>query len=471
MRARLFRLNIVGIVTAEKEKRGNLLRVYADIRMVKIVFLGFISGFPWLLIASMLTLWLKDEGLSRSGITLFGAVFAVYAFNALWAPLVDGVKIPFLTARFGRRRSWILLMQAVIAVAMAGMFALPSAEGYLWWVALLTLIIAIASATQDVAIDAMRIELIGEDEPEKIGAGSAMAVSGWWLGFGGGKALAFPFVQWLQETGVANAWQAGYLSLIVVVALCACGVVFFLRVPAAAAANAPNPPPASLREAGGGVMVRALKLYVSPIASFIRRYTLGLALALLGFIFFFKIGEAFLGKTSLIFYKEIGFSTSEIGLLSGGLGTVTICVFAIFGSFFNARYGLFKGIVLGGIAMASTNLLFAVLAHYPEKWLFVTAVVADQFTTAVSTVAFVAFLSQLCDRRYTATQYAALASVGNGSRTLLAAGSGALVDALGGNWALFFVITVMMVLPSLLVLFIVRKQLAPIMTGKKTNIL
>ena len=241
-----------------------MLRLYRDWRMAKIFFLGFISGFPWLLIASMVALWLKEEGLSRSGIGLFGLVFGVYAINALWAPVIDGIKIPFLSKMFGQRRAWIILMQIVIAVCMLCIFLLPSVNGYLgifenfppllnlltqygdsWWaksilildsrlfyLALLVFIIATASATQDVAIDATRIEMIKTEEPEKISAGSAMATSGWWLGFGGGKALALPFVQLLQEAGIVNAWQSGYLALTVIVILCIMGVIFFIRVPA-----------------------------------------------------------------------------------------------------------------------------------------------------------------------------------------------------------------------------------------------
>ena len=206
-------------------------------------------------------------------------------------------------------------------------------------------------------------------------------------------------------------------------------------------------------------------LYVRPVAGFVSQYKLKLSLLLLAFIFFFKIGEAFLGRMSVVFYKEAGFSISDIGLISGGLGTITVCIFAIFGSAINARYGLFRGVLIGGIAMASTNILLACLAFYPERWLFAVAAVADQFTTSVSTVAFVAFLSQLCERRYAATQYAALASLGNLSRTTLAASSGLLVDALGGNWFLFFIITALMVLPSLAILVFNRARLAPVMSG------
>ena len=170
-------------------------------------------------------------------------------------------------------------------------------------------------------------------------------------------------------------------------------------------------------------------------------------------------------------HKEIGFSKSDIALYQKGLGTFSVCFFSVVGSLINARYGLFKGIFACGVAMASTNLLFALLAAHPVKWLFTVAVVTDQFTTAISTVAFVAFISQLCDRTYTATQYAAFASLGNLSRTTLSAGSGMVVDALGGNWSLFFVLTTLMVVPSLVLLLVVRKDLKPLMEGRTTRVL
>ena len=436
------------------------LSVYRDMRMLKILLLGFISGFPWLLIGSMLSLWLKEEGLSRSSIGLFGLAFSVYAVNALWAPAVDGVRLPFFSA-LGRRRSWIVLMQIFIAAAAFGLFLLPSAAGALHLAAILIFMIAAASATQDVAIDALRIELIGKDEPEKVGPGAAMATSGWWLGFGGGKAVALPLVSFLQETEVAAAWQWGYLAMLAVVVLSSVLLILFVKEsPAKAAAVV-----AVEKKEGRNIFFRAGDIYAAPIKSFVSRHALRLALLLLAFVFFFKIGEAFLGRMSIVFYKEIGFSKNEIGLLSGGLGTITVCIFAVLGSGINARYGLYRGIVIGGIAMATTNLLFALLAFWPERWLFGAAVVADQFTTSVSTVAFVAFISQLCAREYAATQYAALASLGNLSRTTLAAGSGFLIDGLDGDWPIFFLLTALMVTPSLLILFFRRRQIAPLMRG------
>ena len=443
------------------------LSVYRDRRMAKIILLGTISGFPWLLIGSMLSLWLKDEELSRTGIGLFGLVFTVYAVNALWAPIVDRVRIPFLSAKFGRRRAWIFAMQFVIAAAMIAMASISSAADSLFWIALIALIIATASATQDVAVDALRIELIGEKEGRKIGAGAAMATSGWWLAYAGGKVVALPLVGWMQSVGIENAWQAGYLAMLVVIGICV--ALLALYVPEKSAAPGAD----SFRGRASPVELArlALSLYVNPVKSFLNRHTVRVGILLLFFIFLFKIGEAFLGRMSVVFYREVGFSVSDIGIVSGGAGAVTTIVFSVLGGIVNARYGLMAGIVLGGVAMASTNLLFAALAYHPENWLFVVAVVADQFTAAVSTVAFVAFLSQLCDRRHTATQYAALASLGNLSRTTLSASAGAVVDFMEGNWPLFFVLTTLMVLPSLAILWAARRDLAPTMRGATTRML
>ena len=431
-----------------------ILLLYRDVRMLRILLIGAMSGLPQVAILSMLTLWLQESGFSRTDIGLFGLVLVVYAVNVVWAPLVDAVRIPVLADALGPRRAWIVAMQSVIAVCLVILSTLEPV-GQIEWIAIWALVLATAGATQDIAIDALRIEQFRQDEPRKVGGGSAMATSGWWIGYGLGGALALWLVDMLQAAGDAHAWQRGYLILLVVAATL---MGLFLRfVPES---SPPQRPPRSV-----GLVGQAVAMYVQPIGSFVLRYGARLALVLLLAIFLFKVGEAFLGRMSLVFYTEIGFSKSDIALYSKGYGAVSIAVFAVLGSLINARYGLLRGIIVGGAAMALTNLLFALLAWYPSEGLFVVAVIADQFTTAVSTVAFVAFLSQLCDRNWTATQYAALASLGTLSRTLLAAGSGILVDGLGGDWPLFFVITTLMVLPSLLLIMLNRRQLAPFMEG------
>lgn len=443
----------------------SLLAIYKDSRMPKILLIGIISGFPWILIASMMSLWLKAEGLSRTGIGLFGLVFTVYAFNLFWAPLVDSVKLPILS-RLGQRRSWIVLMQACILVLMVLMsFAEPKSN--LVFVSILAFLIALCSATQDVAVDALRIELVGRLETAKVGAGSAMATSGWWIGFGGFGAVGLVIAEYFEQSaGLENYWQMTYLTMTLAVIVSVVLLLKFVKEPERDESQA-----APMKGDLEALAKRFVDIFVDPVKSFVRNYGVQIGLTIIALVFLFKIGEAFLGRMSIIFYKEVGFSKSDIALYSKGYGTLALCVFAVIGSLINARFGLYRGLLVGGIAMASTNLLFAWLAINPTEWLFAVAVVTDQFTTAVSTVALVAFLSQLCDRAYAATQYAALASLGNLSRTTLAAASGAMVDGLGGNWSLFFVITTLMVLPSLCLLLYVRKDLRGIMAGKTTKLL
>ena len=220
----------------ETARPGKALSVYADWRMAQILLLGFVSGFPWVLIGSMITLWLQEEGFSRSGIGLFGLVFTVYAFNMLWAPLVDSVRIPLLGRMLGQRRSWILAMQGVIALGVLALSRLDPAESIVA-MSVWALAIAVASATQDVAIDATRIELIGRMEPRKVGAGSAMATSGWWAGYGLGGSLALFAAQAFQDRGVEAYWPAAFLVTLGVIAASVADAgagFFFVRVHAGA---------------------------------------------------------------------------------------------------------------------------------------------------------------------------------------------------------------------------------------------
>jgi len=197
-----------------------------------------------------------------------------------------------------------------------------------------------------------------------------------------------------------------------------------------------------------------------PVLSFFKRNGFKIALGILGFVFLFKIGEAFLGRMSIVFYKEIGFSKGDIALYSKGIGWITTVVFTLLGGLFAIRSGVIKAMFISGILMAATNLLFAVLAWSGKsELLFAAAVLLDDIAAAFATVAFVAFISLLVDRTYTATQYALLASIGTLGRTTLAASSGELVDWLNGDWGIFFVITSIMVIPSLILLWFIKNKL------------
>ena len=458
------------------QKTVEAFAVYFERRMARIFLLGIVSGFPWVLIGTSLSLWLQEDGFSRSTIGWAGLIFAVYAFNFLWAPLVDRIRVPWLSERLGHRRAWIVVLQAVILVCLVLWNALQPTEN-LSGVVAVGLVIAVASATQDITIDAFRIEQFGRTERESMSAGAATAVVGWWTGFKLGGVVALGTAQAFQNAGVENYWQRTFLVLGVVVVLCNIGLLFVREKSAAEriAAQAENDDliAARLNLPGpfGHIAVWLAGTVAGPLMSFFRRNGFAIAAAVLGFVFLFKIGEAFLGRMSLVFYKEVGFSKSDIALYAGGLGWVTTVTFTVLGGLFAIRVGLVRAMFLAGIAMAITNLVFAALAWTGKsEAVFAAAVVVDDLTSAFATVIFVAFISMLVDRTYTATQYALLASIGTAGRTLLAASSGELVDWLQGDWGTFFVITTLMVMPSLLCLWAIRTKLDDILTGARVRL-
>ena len=449
----------------KKQTLTETFSIYFDRRMIKILLLGAISGFPWVIIGSSLSLWLKEDGLSRSTIGWAGLIFAVYAFNYLWAPIIDRVRIPWLTNKIGHRRGWIVLMQTIILISLI-LWSLINPTTNLGLVVSIGLIIAIASATQDITVDALRIEQIGENEGKSMQAGAAMAVVGWWTGYKLGGVVALTSAEFFQNFGFENYWQITFLVLGIVIIACNIGLMFVNEALQTDRGENQNKTDKMIENKLGSSNLFTKTIawltgtVMGPIISFFKKNGFNIALAILAFIFLFKIGEAFLGRMSVIFYKEIGFTKSDIALYSKGLGWLTTVIFTLLGGLFAIRSGVIKAMFVSGILMASTNLLFSLLAWSGKsELLFAIAVVFDDMAAAFATVAFVAFISMLVDRTYTATQYALLASIGTAGRTTLAASSGALVDWLNGDWGIFFIITAIMVIPSLIFLYMIRHKL------------
>ena len=449
----------------KKQTISETFAIYFEKRMAKILLLGIISGFPWVLIGSSLSLWLKEDGLSRSTIGWAGLIFGVYAFNYLWAPAVDRIRIPWLTNKLGHRRGWIVVMQFIILISLV-CWSLADPTKNLALVITIGLIIAIASATQDITVDALRIEQIGVNEGKLMQAGAAIAVVGWWTGYKLGGVISLNAAEYLQQAGFENYWQITFLILGIVIIACNIGLLFV---------NEPLPLERQESQKRNDKLIEEklrlpsfLSKFISyiggtisgPIISFFKQNGFKIALGILAFVFLFKIGEAFLGRMSIVFYKEIGFSKSDIALYSKGLGWITTVIFTLLGGIFAIRSGVIKAMFVSGILMAATNILFSVLAWSGKsEWLFAVAVIFDDMAAAFATVAFVAFISLLVDRTYTATQYALLASIGTAGRTTLASSSGALVDWLNGDWGIFFIITAVMVIPSLICLWVIKDKL------------
>ena len=453
------------MIEIKKQSLSETFSIYFDQRMLKILLLGAISGFPWVLIGSSLSLWLKEDGLSRSTVGWAGLIFAVYAFNYLWAPLVDRIQIPYLTKKIGHRRGWIVLMQLLILISL-GLWSLINPTENLALVISVGLLIAIASATQDITVDALRIEQIGENEGKSMAAGAAMAVVGWWSGYKLGGVIALFSADYLQNFGFENYWQLTFLILGVLVILMNIGLMFVTEKNSDERINKQLLNDKIISDKlGNNNFFSKFAVWIGgtisgPIISFFKKNGFSIALGILGFVFLFKVGEAFLGRMSIIFYKEIGFSKSDIAIYSKTLGWITTVVFTLLGGLFVIRSGVLKAMFLAGIVMAATNILFSILAWSDKsELLFAIAVIFDDIAAAFATVAFVAFISLLVDRAYTATQYALLASIGTAGRTTLASSSGALVDWLNGNWGLFFILTALMVIPSLLILWSMKNKL------------
>jgi PAT family beta-lactamase induction signal transducer AmpG len=437
--------------------------LYLDKRMIKILLLGIMSGFPWVLIGSALSLWLKEEGLSRSTIGFAGLIFGVYAINFLWAPLIDKLKIPFLTDKVGHRKSVIIVMQIIILISLVLWSVLDPNENLLLIIAI-GLAIALSSATQDITIDALRIEQIGKDERSSMAAGAAMAVVGWWTGYKVGGIIALYSAEILQNNGIENYWQITFIILTTVIIFCNIGLNFIPESNEERFKQQKEDDNKIADKIGNNSFSKLAAWFIgtvlNPLLSFFKKNGVSIGLGILAFIFLFKIGEAFLGRMSIVFYKEMGFSKGNIALYSKGIGWITTICFTLIGGLFAIRAGAIKALFIAGIIMAATNLLFTLLYWTGKsELLFAIAVLFDDVAAAFATVAFVTFISLLVDRTYTATQYALLASIGTMGRTLLASSSGAMVDWLDGNWGLFFIITALMVIPSLVCLYFIKDKI------------
>jgi PAT family beta-lactamase induction signal transducer AmpG len=424
---------------------GEAARVYLDRRVIAVLFLGFSSGLPLLLVFSTLSLWLKDEGISNTMIGLFALVRTPYTFKFLWAPLIDRVPVPMLGALLGRRRAWAVTTQVVLMVAILGLAtASPSLDPVMS--ALFALFVAFASASQDIVIDAYRIEILEERQQ---GAGAAMIVNGYRFGMlaaGAGAITLADTLSWPQVYAV----MAG----LVVVGLATVLLSPEPREPAAGGTGAAVAPPAALSTAAAWLYGAV----VAPFTQFMQRD--GWVFILL-FIMLYKLGDAYLGVMANPFYVEMGFTKHEIAAVSKVFGLGATIVGGLLGGAIVYRYGIRQALLVGGVLMAASNLVFAVQAAvgHSVPMLMVTIAV-ENLTGGMGTAAFVAYLSSLCDVAYTATQYALLSSFMAFARDVLSASSGWLADQV--DWVAFFVISTGLAVPGLVLLvWMTRRFPAP----------
>lgn len=430
-------------VIARPRRWRDSIAVYRDRRMAVVFFFGMASGLPSSLVFATLSIWLREEGLSRTAIGVLGIVATPYAVNFLWAPLVDRLRLPWLAA-LGQRRAWILVCQAVLCVAILGMGhgdPVAAPIGLAAW----ALAVAFVSATQDVAVDAYRVEIL---DPSQYGAGAALAVYGWHLG----AFLSGAGVLWVAQF---HGWSWGYGFAAACLAMTTAVTML---------AREPDHPP-EMTEAAASAAQWLKDAAIAPFADFVRR--LGWVAALvIAAIVLYKFGDAMLGRMTGPFYVDLGLTKVEIVEYTKTVGLAATFLGVFAGGIACARIGTMRALMLGALLMMVTNLAFALLALFGKQpWLVASVVFFDNLTGGMATSAFVAYLSGLCNVAFTATQYALLASLGNFARIQLGALSGWAVDALGGDWALFFVFVAATSLPSLAVLaWMVRRF--PVAAGR-----
>ncbi len=431
------------------------LAVYTERRVIVILFLGFSSGLPLLLVYSTLSAWLKDEGVSKTMIGLFAWASTAYAIKFLWSPIVDRVSLPLLTRWLGQRRGWLILSQLCVIAAILGLGSSdPSAS--LKVVALWAVVLAFASATQDIVIDAYRIESLDE---EQLGAGAANYVLGYriaMLAAGAGALIIADVAGWFWAYGV----MAALMGVGIVTALVSPEPTRRRTTETAEMERRGTEFIARYAHLSGRTRDAAAWIYgavVCPFADFATRR--GWIVIIL-FIMLYKYGDALLGIMAIPFYLEMGFSKTEIGVISKGYGLVMTLIGGVVGGIMVARLGIMKALLICGVAQALSNLVFAAQAMvgYSIPMLTVTISI-ENLTGGMATAAFVAYLSILCNVAYTATQFALLSSFMAFARTIFASGGGWLADHM--DWVSYFLLTTAAAVPGLVLLIWMMRAYPP----------
>ena len=410
--------------------------VYLEPRVVVVLLLGFASGLPLLLTLSTLTFWLAEAQVDKAAIGLFALAGLPYTWKFAWSPVIDRVPLPLLTRALGRRRGWLLFVQILLALAIVGLGASdPQAD--LGRMALFAVLVAFLSASQDIVIDAYRVELLEERQQ---GAGAAMVVIGYRVAMllaGAGALLIAAYAGWFW----AYAAMAACLGI---------GMVTVLLAPE---------PDAPLPARGGGAAVWLKQAVVEPFADFFRRNGMATALLILLFIMLYKLGDALLGTMTNPFYVELGFTKPEVATIVKGYGLVATLLGGFLGGAIVNLRGIVPALWICGIVQLLSNLVF-VLQAWAGRDLTMLAVTisVENLAGGMGTAAFVAYLSSLCNLSYTATQYALLSSFMAQARTTLSAGGGFLADNM--SWIGFFLTTTAAAVPGLLLLLLLQRRLA-----------
>jgi PAT family beta-lactamase induction signal transducer AmpG len=479
------------------------LKGFTHPRVVTLLFLGFSAGIPLLLIFSSLSLWLREAGVERATVTYFSWAALGFSFKFVWAPLVDQIPIPLLTRWLGRRRGWILLGQLAIIMSIILMASVDPQAGSnsLSLMAVAAVMLGFSAATQDIAIDAYRIE---SAEPDLQALMSATYIAGYRIGMLVSGAGSLFIADWLgsnRDGYLYQAWQSTYwlMAMVMLVGVLTTLIIreplrqsqiklavnsnsylsillFFVLVVGVFIASiylsSSLPSVVRLLLAIALAWVFALVLvkmriieysvldetYIVPVQDFFQRYGLSLACLLLTLVGLYRISDIVLGVISNVFYQDLGFSKPEIASVVKTFGLLMTIVGGFMGGLLSMRFGVIRVLLLGGFLSAVTNLLFMILAAkgHDITWLYIV-ISADNLSAGIASAAFVAFLSSLTNISFTATQYAIFTSLMTFLPKVLGGYSGTMVDGMG--YLNFFLVTALMGIPVLaLIIYIGRRK-------------
>ncbi len=402
--------------------------------MLGLLVLGFSSGLPRLLVYSTLTFWLVEVGLDIGAVGVFAATATPYNLKFLWAPLLDRLPIPGVTSRLGQRRGWIFVIQLLLAGSIAAL-ALTNPAVSALTTGIAAVVVAGFSASQDVVIDAYRVDLL---EDEEQGAGAAVAVFGYRLGMLVASAGA------LYIAAFAESWTLTYMVMAGIIVAVSLVTLVVKR------------PQGELEvDAEIGLKSHLVEGVVGPFRDFMKRDAW---FVILIFVVLYKLGDALAGTMTNPFLIEIGFSKIEIANIAKTYGLVA-SIFGVFlGGWVVKKMGIIPALWLAGILQLASNFLFSAQAAIGHDNLFLIVTIgAENLTGGVGTAAFVAYLSSLCTREYTATQYALLTALSSTLRTFISTGAGFVAESTGWFW--YFMMTAGAAVPGLLMLFILQKKL------------
>ena len=419
------------------------VRPYIEPAPLAALGLGVSSGSAYAMIGATLTTRLAQYGITKSAVTMFALVFLAYNFKFLWAPLIDNVRMPLL-GRFGQRRSWLWLT-GVFVMAAVGFLGSVDPQQALSTVAIAAVLVGLAGATYDIIIDAYRIELL---EPRQLGVGSGMSQYGWRIGAATAGAVAL-------VVAARYGWAPAY------------GACALFALPAMLVGVAMGEPRRHREPAASRGVIAAIVAYFGPLAEFLKREG---ALVVLVFVLIHKIGDTLANLTLRLLFQDLGFTNDEIAFYDVGLGFVAFLAGVFVGGILYARLGMKRSVLISLVLMAVSNFGFAALAAAGHSNIGMAAAIGfENFASGIGGVTVVAYLSALCNLRFTATQYALLSALASiAGRFLTGTTAGSLIEAMG--YVSFYVLTTVIAMPGVILFwYMMRSGLADISIGSAGN--